>query len=275
MKLHVGDERVSNSDPSTVPRGGYDPSFFDELAAIEDRHFWFRARNRLIFELAKKICSQLEPGHLVIEVGCGTGNVLRVLRDACPAGRVVGLELWFEGLRHAQRRVGDWLVRGDVRSLPFGPQFNVAGLFDVLEHLPAERETLQALHAALVPGGKLMLTVPAHQFLWSYFDEAAHHCRRYSETEIRERLVEAGFKVEYLSQFMACILPIIWAFRKVGNFWGHSDAETSRNWAAREFRIVPGVNWVLTSLLTLEARWLARGHRLRFGTSFVVIATKP
>jgi SAM-dependent methyltransferase len=274
MKPHVADERASSPGPRSAPQGGYDPSFFDELAAIEDQHFWFRARNRLIFDLAKKICSQIEPGYLVLEVGCGTGNVLRALRDACSAGRVVGLELWFDGLRHAQRRVGDWLVQGDVRSLPFGRQFNLVGLFDVLEHLPEERETLRAVHGALVPGGKLMLTVPAHQFLWSYFDEAAHHCRRYSETEIRERLVEAGFHVEYLSQFMACIFPIVWAFRKAGNFWSRSDSETSRNWAAREFRIVPGVNWVLTSLLTLEARWLASGHRLGFGTSFVVIATK-
>jgi SAM-dependent methyltransferase len=274
MKAHVHDERAGNSYPGTAQGGGYDPSFFDELAEIEDQHFWFSARNRLIFELAKKICSQLESGYLVLEVGCGTGNVLRALRNACSAGRVVGLELWFEGLRHAQRRGGDWLVQGDVRSLPFGRQFNLVGLFDVLEHLPDERETLRALHDALVPGGKLMLTVPAHQFLWSYFDEAAHHCRRYSEAELRERLVESGFKVEYLSQFMACIFPIVWAFRKVGNFWSRNNSGTSRDWTAREFRIVPVLNWILTSLLTLEARWLARGHRLAFGTSFVVIATK-
>lgn len=274
MTPRGGDESTSHSDPRTVPGGGYDPAFFDELAAIEDQHFWFRARNRLIYELAKKICSHIEPGYRVLEVGCGTGNVLRALRDACSAGRVVGLELWFEGIRHAQRRVGDWLVQGDVRSLPFGSQFNLVGLFDVLEHLPEERETLRAVHSVLISGGKLMLTVPAHQFLWSHFDEAARHCRRYSEAGIRERLMEAGFQVEYLSQFMACIFPIVWVFRKAGKFRSQNDTGRSRNWAARELRIVPGVNWVLTSLLILEARWLARGHRLGFGTSFVVIATK-
>ena len=62
-------------------------------------------------------------------------------------------------------------------------------------------------------------------------------------------------------------------FRKAGNFW-QRETGISRKWAAREFCIVPGVNWVLTKLLTLEARWLARGHRLGLGTSFVVIATK-
>jgi SAM-dependent methyltransferase len=274
MKQPRGDERASHLDPGRVRRGGYDPSFFNELAAIEDQHFWFRARNRLISELAKKICSGIQPGYRVLEVGCGTGHVLRALRDACPAGRVIGLELWFDGLRHAQQRVGEGLVQADARSLPFGPQFNLVGLFDVLEHLPEEQEILRAVHGVLVPGGKLMLTVPAHPFLWSHFDEAARHCRRYSETGIRERLVEAGFRVEYLSPFMASIFPIVWVFRKAGTFWRQNGTGTSRKWAARELLIVPGINWMLTSILTLEARWLARGHRLGFGTSLVVVATK-
>src|SRR3954466_13447141 len=84
--------------------GGYDPSFFDPLAQIEDRHFWFRARNRLIFSITRKLISARKHGYLVLEVGCGTGNVLRTLRRACPDGTVVGMELWFEGLRFAQRR---------------------------------------------------------------------------------------------------------------------------------------------------------------------------
>jgi ubiquinone/menaquinone biosynthesis C-methylase UbiE len=62
----------------SISRGGYDPSLFEELAQVEDRHFWFRARNRLIFEIAKKLTARLHPGYLVLEVGCGTGNVLRV-----------------------------------------------------------------------------------------------------------------------------------------------------------------------------------------------------
>ena len=255
--------------------GGYDPFFFNRLARIEDQHFWFRARNRLIFEVTKRISSTLPPGHLVLEVGCGTGNVLRMLRRACPDGMVVGLELWFDGLRHAQSRSAGFLVQGDVRNCPFGKPFDLIGLFDVLEHVPEERETIDSLWNLLARGGRLMLTVPAHQFLWSYFDEAAHHCRRYSAQDLRQKLTEAGFQVEFLSQFMACIFPIVWIFRKLRGLRKQSDSDSARSRTSDEFQIVPIVNQLLTALLTLEARWLARGHHLPIGTSLVVIARKP
>ena len=99
--------------------------------------------------------------------------------------------------------------------MPFGKQFDLVGMFDVLEHIPQERETLAALWNYLAPGGRLLLTVPAHPVLWSYFDEAAQHCRRYSVQDLREKLVEAGFQVEFLSQFMACIFPMVWIYRKM------------------------------------------------------------
>lgn len=262
----------SSSESERV--GGYDPSFFSELPALEDRHFWFRGRNRLILRLTRKICSRLKPGYRVLEVGCGTGNVLKVLRHACTGGKVIGMELWFEGLRHAQKRTDAPLVQGDIRQFPFGTQFDVIGMFDVLEHIPEEHATLLAVREALAPGGTLMLTVPAHQYLWSYFDEAAHHCRRYSAADIRQRLTETGFQVEFLSEFMACTFPLVWVFRKAAARRRHSKVESAESLAEKEFRVVPLVNGLLSFLLGLEATWLASGHRLPIGTSLVVIAKK-
>jgi len=265
---------VSEVPAGTTQVGGYDPRFFDQLATIEDRHFWFRARNRLIFELAKKISSSLEPGYLVLELGCGTGNVLRVLQQACPEGTLVGLELWSDGLRYARHRSTAFVVQGDVRSCPFGKQFELIGMFDVLEHVQEESETLDALLRLLMPGGRLLLTVPAHKFLWSYFDEAAHHCRRYSPKEIHNKLTEAGFAVEYQSQFMTCIFPLVWLSRKIGGRQQKAQSRDAKALVSKEFRLVPIINGILTALLNLEARWLARGHSLPIGTSLVVIARR-
>jgi SAM-dependent methyltransferase len=262
------------SAADTLP-GGYDPSFFEQLALVEDQHFWFQGRNRLIFELVKRISSGLKPGFFVLELGCGNGNVLRVLKKACPEAVVVGLELWFDGLRHARRRSDAFVVQGDVRYCPFSKEFDLIGMFDVLEHIREEHETLVSLWKLLAPGGRLVLTVPAHQFLWSYFDEAAHHCRRYSEVELRKKLTAAGFEVEFQSQFMACIFPIVWIFRKISGLRQKLNSSNARTLAGEEFRLVPIANRILTLLLKLEARWLASGHLLPIGTSFVIIARKP
>ncbi len=264
--LSLAETSIDTSSP-----GGYDASFFDELVRFEDRHFWFRSRNFLIQELAKKISSQLNP-RWVLEVGCGTGNVLRVLRETFSESTVVGLELWFDGLRHARKRSPGLLVQGDVRNFPFARQFDLVCMFDVLEHIPEDREILRALQAAIRPHGQVMITVPAHQFLWSYFDEAARHCRRYSPLELRTKLVEAGFDIEFLSQFMASTFPLLWLYRKVrGSGRRRGDASQL---VSEDFRPVPVVNSILNAILNVEARWLSHGHSLPFGTSLVVIARR-
>ncbi len=256
-------------------KGGYDQAFFDRMAHIEDEHFWFCARNRVIFELTRKVSSTLDRCNIVLEVGCGTGNVLRALKQACPDSMVVGMELWFDGLKHAQGRADARLVQADLRNWPLGRQVDRVGMFDVIEHIQDDRAVLSSLWNCLAPGGCLLLTVPAHQSLWSYFDEAALHCRRYSTGEIRQKLTEAGFHVEFLSQFMACIFPLVWIVRKMRGLRQQKDLDVARAKTNDEFRLVPVVNQVLTVLLNLEAGWLARGHRLPLGTSLVVVARKP
>lgn len=252
--------------------GGYDPVFFDHLARIEDKHFWFRARNNLILALVRRISSSLTPCNLMLEVGCGTGNVLRALETACPNCTLVGLELWFEGLKHARSRSHASLIQADLRQLPFGKQFDLIGMFDVLEHIDDDRGTLALVQSNLRLGGKVLLTAPAHQGLWSYFDEAACHCRRYSEKGIRRRLEDAGFEVEFLSQFMASVFPVVWAHRKL-NRPGHG-VKSAQDRVRDEFRLIPVVNGILTGLLYLEAKWIGRGHSLPIGTSLVVVARK-
>lgn len=253
--------------------GGYDPSFFDRLASVEDRHFWFRARNRLILEISGEIARSLPADCRVLEVGCGTGNVLRYLERSFSHGTVLGMDLWQEGLRHARRRTGCPLVRGDMRTPPFSRPFHVIGMFDVLEHIPDDRQALQHLHAMLAPGGKLLLTVPAHQSLWSYFDESAHHCRRYSRTNLHEKLTEAGYQVDTLTEFMACTFPLVWLARKLAGLrTSQNDVTRSRQLADDEFRIVPVFNGLLCWLLTREARWVALRHELPFGSSILAVA---
>lgn len=260
----------------------FDSRFLDRFTEIEDRHFWFRARNRIIGAAAARLTAGLPAGYRVLEVGCGTGVVLAQLERSCPAGRVVGMDLYHNGLVHARRRTKCPLVQGDIHHLPFAPGFHLVGIFDVLEHIPDDRAILSRLFELTLPGGAVLLTVPAHQSLWSYFDEAAFHCRRYEAAQLRERLTSAGFVVEHLTEFMAATYPLVWLQRKVSSWRrrsGDDPMETAFQMTSRELSIVPVVNGALELILRAEARLLtalwARGRSLPLGTSLMAVARRP
>jgi SAM-dependent methyltransferase len=249
----------------------YDPAFFDLISGIEDKHFWFRSRNSIISSLVRQITREMEPGYLVLEVGCGTGKVLNGLQEVCSDGVVIGMDLFFEGLKHARKRTSCHLVRGDVQSLPFAKKFNLIGLFDVLEHLPDDMKVLADIHSLLTEDGLLILTVPAHPSLWSNFDESSHHCRRYKLDELKNKLILNGYHVRYLTYYMASILPFVWLERRLKRL---IDTRSANDQASDELRIVPVVNELFTWLLTQEARLIIARKRIPFGTSLIAIARK-
>lgn len=263
--------------PSThpTPHASYDPVFFKSLFAIEDKHFWFGARNQVVAAIGQQIVAGLTPGYHVLEVGCGTGNTLRVLEQVCTQGVVVGMDLFGEGLHFARQRVTCPLVQGDMQQPPFNAHFDLIGMFDVLEHLADDIQVLCDLYTLLSPDGTLFLTVPAHPSLWSYFDEAACHHRRYLSPELTAKLIQAGYQVVYQSEYMASIFPLVWIGRRVAALTQRQRSATDiHQLAQNELRIVPIVNDVLARLLIQEARLIAKGYTLPFGASLLVVARK-
>ena len=252
----------------------YDPAHLAELAAVEDHHFWFRARNRVIRWALEKDAANWSAGCRILEVGCGTGNVLPELRRGYPQGVVIGMELFVEGLRLSRRRHPGGLVQADLRAAPFGGVFHVIGLFDVLEHLPDDSEALRKLRALLIPAGTLVITVPAHQWLWSSFDEEAHHVRRYGRVDLDNALRAAGFDVEYMTEFMLVTLPFVWLNRRVLPLLRWARKRRLATAVGTELRIYPGFNGLLTWLLAQEARVLRWRGRLPWGTSLLAVARR-
>ena len=252
---------------AAVSDQSYDPRWFELLDRVEDRHFWFVARRRVVSALARQAVADARPGYRVLEIGCGNGGLLPTLRQACAGGFVIGAELHRDALKHARRRAADIaLVQCDVSRPPFESRFRLIGMFDVLEHLVDDIGALRDVHRLLEPDGALLITVPAHAWLWSYFDEASNHQRRYSISDLREKLSAAGFRIAYLSQFMMPLLPIMWLTRR--------SKRKTRADAAEELRIVPGINGIMRALLGLETKLIARRKRLQMGTSLVALAYK-
>ena len=133
---------------------------YAELHAAERTHFWFTNRSQLIAWAARRYF----PGATsFFDVGCGTGGVLDVLRSCLPGMRLAGADALLAGLAFARRQLPDVaFVQVDIRRLPYDRQFDVIGVFDVLEHLDDDEQALRELYRSTTVGGGLIVTVPQH-----------------------------------------------------------------------------------------------------------------
>jgi len=255
---------------------GYDPDFFAALYAVEDRHFWFGARNLALKTIIEPLAHELAPGYRVLEIGCGTGNTLRALKDACSdAAIIVGIDLFEEGLRYARRRTTLPLVRARIEQPPFAAAFDVVGMFDVLEHIEHDDSALRLVRELTAPGGYLVLTVPAHMALWSRFDEESHHCRRYEPDQLRERLTSAGFTLDYLTPFMVTLYPIARLSRRLSELMAQLRRRLNMKPTSAvisDLSVRPVVNDVMAFMLRQEAPLLRKRLRLPMGTSLLAVA---
>jgi SAM-dependent methyltransferase len=245
---------------------GYDPVHHHTLAALEDRNFWFRGRNRLIVAAAKRYAPRLRT---FLEIGCGTGFVLNGIQSAFPSAQVVGSELFTSGLQHASRRLPKaHFIQMDARALPYSRTFDAIGAFDVIEHIEDDNRVLQQINQALVEDGTLLLTVPQHRWLWSEQDEIAHHVRRYSRRELVERVQAAGFDILKVSSFVTLLLPLMLLSRK------RKRKVSVRDDPFLEFRIPRWLDSMFFLAMRVEASLINIGFSLPVGGSLLLVARK-
>jgi SAM-dependent methyltransferase/predicted RNA-binding Zn-ribbon protein involved in translation (DUF1610 family) len=250
---------------------GFDPADFDFLAKAELEHFWFSARRKLIVALVRKYAPNASS---FLEIGCGSGNVLNTVARSRNWERIVGTEIHPSGLAHASSRlpVNVELIQADARSLPFLQIFDLAGAFDVLEHIAEDELVLSEILKALVPGGILLVTVPQHPWLWSLSDEVAYHQRRYRRGELEAKLSRSGFKVLFSTSYTTWLLPLMIASRlKTKRIPSGSDAKMA---ARREFEIPTFANRVLQAVLNAETALTVMGAKWPFGGSRVIVAQR-
>ncbi len=238
----------------------FDLTKFKFLASLEDENFWFQARNELILFYISKYFLQFQN---YIEIGCGTGYVLKEIEENFPGANIVGTELFIEGLFYASKRCKrSKLVQMDARYIPYVGHFNLVGIFDVLEHINDDRLVLDSIANCLLPSGGLIITVPQHQWLWSSVDDAACHVRRYSALEIERKVLEANFDILVSTSFVSLLLPFMLFSRLLRS---KSDAELKVNYL---------INWIFRKIMSLEFLLIRFGFYFPFGGSRIIVARK-
>lgn len=242
-----------------------DPNAYVQMAETESRHWWFVARRKI---LTSQIASLgLRDGARILEVGCGTGGNLLMLKTF---GSVSAMEMNPDAIDIAKSKVG---ASVDIREgfcperIPFaGEQFDLICMFDVLEHVEQDEDTLKTLAGYLAPGGRLLLTVPAYGWLWGVHDEFLHHKRRYSGDDLKSAVRRAGFKLERVSFFNTLLFPLA-AMVRIKERVSRSSSASGKAIPS------PLVNAVLKRVFSLESSLLQRID-LPFGVSLLAVARR-
>jgi SAM-dependent methyltransferase len=240
------------------------PELYRQMRDLEDRHWWFRGRRRIVADVLGRLGLQ-RPARM-LDLGCGTGGNLAMLAGF---GAVTGVEHDAQAVALAAGRGVAPVVRGSLpHGLPEGlAPIDCAAMLDVLEHIEEDRASLGAVHALLSPGGYLVLTVPAFAFLWGPHDVEHHHKRRYRAPALRKLLEDAGFSVDKLSYYNAWLFPPVALVRLVRKVipGGESGADEA---------LPPGwLNGMLERLFASE-RHVLRYARFPFGVSLLAVARR-
>ncbi len=243
---------------------GYDAAYYGELYALEARNYWFRARNALLTWAMRRYFPVAQN---FFEIGCGTGFVLAGIAHALPQLALHASEVSSSGLPYAAQRVPRAeFLQMDARAIPYAEHFDIIGLFDVLEHIEDDVRVLAQAHRALRRGGGLLITVPQHRFLWSQYDEHAHHVRRYGARELRDKLLQAGFRIVMMTSFVSLLLPLMTVSRLMRR------APRAGYDVLAELRVGRITNFLLEAVLALERALIKIGVRFPAGGSLLVIA---
>ncbi|MCM2359443.1 MAG: class I SAM-dependent methyltransferase [Geobacteraceae bacterium] len=240
-----------------------DNSQFDLHAQMEDVHWWFRARREIIFDQLSRHVPPGE-GQTIAEIGCGTGGNLKFLQEHF---QVVGTDISPEAVAYASARVGCRVLLGDFREQLAGRWGELDGvvLLDVLEHIDDDTRFLADLLGSMRPGAVLLLTVPAHAFLWSHHDVVLGHKRRYCARALRKLWEGLAVEELFFSPFNCLLFPVIALKRLLaGNGApGKSDLAMPAPW----------LNSLLYQIFSAE-RGLLRALPLPFGLSYLAILRK-
>jgi SAM-dependent methyltransferase len=238
------------------------------MAAVEGYHWWYGGMRAIAASMLDRAYAGRRDLH-VLDAGCGSGGNLRFLRRY---GSVTGIDVAAEALALGRLNTQSALARASVMALPFADaSFDLLTSFEVLYHraVSDERAALREAWRVLRPGGRLLLRLPAYQFLLRRHDREVHTRRRYTAGLVRALLRDSGFAIEQCSYINTVLFPLAVAQqlteRALPRFAPHGSNLLPPSAALNE-----ALRWPLAA----EAAWVARGRSFPFGLSILCLARK-
>jgi SAM-dependent methyltransferase len=177
---------------------------YDQMAELDERHWWYKARREVLAALIRRL-APLPPGGQILEIGCGTGHNLPMLSGF---GHVDALELDDAMRGLAEKRLGREIMRAPLPEIADVPdrRYDLIGAFDVIEHIDDDHAAVASIATKLKPGGKFVMTVPAHAWMWSAHDVVNHHKRRYSKRSLKALITGSPLHLDRVGYFNSLLV---------------------------------------------------------------------
>jgi SAM-dependent methyltransferase len=236
---------------------------YDRMAAHDTHHWWYRARREILADYLARH-GDLPAGARILEIGCGTGHNLATLAGF---GTVDAIEIDAAARAIATERLGKPVGTARLPELDGVDRgaYDLVAVLDVIEHIDDDVAALRAMADALKPGGRILIAVPAHQWMWSAHDVVNHHKRRYSKKTLDAAIRAAGLTHNGLRWFNSLLFPVAVAARIAGKLTGKDDSDDSPPPAP--------INKALEGVFRLE-RFLLGKVPMTPGLSLITLAGK-
>lgn len=239
----------------------------------EDRHWWFSGRTRALQRVVERHIRRRDL--MVLDIGSGAGNMYHHLSRY---GDVVGVENHPAPVRVGQERGYD-IRLADAADLPFPDQsFDLVTALDVIEHNDDDIGILREAYRVLRPGGHILISVPAFQWLWSYNDDLNDHKRRYDADMLKRKLRVVGFKPRQTTYNNFLVFPLAAAMIAANRGKEMPEELKSHYFDDDAYQVDmqpahPVVNTILTGVGWAESQ-LLRATSLPLGTGLIALAAR-
>jgi len=251
------EEKNSNS--------GMEGCILDDVAEYEEKHFWMSARRSYLGAIFKKF---VKPEESILEIGAGTGYVAKYLISQGYRDYSIG-DINERGLELSGQCACRHKYQFNVMRDVFTEHFDVVGMFDVLEHLDDDGLAVKNIKKMLKKGGRIIVIVPAHKWLWSKQDAIAYHKRRYEIEELKDLFLKNDFNILKVSGFFLSLIPFMYVRKNVNRDDGMLCEKDYRE----RFKVNGLLNMLLEVMLRIETA-IFINFPSRYGGSIVLVAKK-
>ena len=239
---------------------------YELMQAVEDRMWWYRGLRALAAGQLGRALASAPTGGPVLDAGCGTGGMLRVLGTTVAGHSTIGIEFNPAAAGMALAKSSRPIVSGSVNELPLAD--GVLGGYlslDVLCHASVEpARALDEAHRCLAPGAIAVFNLPAYAWMFSAHDRRTHNARRFTRGEARGLMTRHGFRILRASYWNTLLFPLMLLHRLIERDDARSDVRDYPRW----------LDALFSAALAIERAVVSAGISLPFGGSLLVVAVR-